>query len=173
MLHLEKILNARDISFNHLDNCIMYVPHCHPFDLYNLVIRCFPHIINICCQHILAEFTDLALSDPAAEFFATNPHTAAHAQLFEEAIERDPISLGRAIVRTICASGQRREHFAAIIKEGNAHGHFSIGELDGVQVPLVQLLRDVQTRWDSVYYMIRRLRQLRPVFNWIHYLTIH
>jgi hypothetical protein len=32
-----------------------------------------------------------------------------------------------------------------------------------VQVPELQPLRDVKTRWDSVYLMLRRLRQLRPV----------
>jgi hypothetical protein len=32
-----------------------------------------------------------------------------------------------------------------------------------VQVPELQPLRDVKTRWDSVYMMLQRLRQLRPV----------
>jgi hypothetical protein len=32
-----------------------------------------------------------------------------------------------------------------------------------VQVPNLGLLRDVKMRWDSVYMMLERLRQLRPV----------
>jgi hypothetical protein len=32
-----------------------------------------------------------------------------------------------------------------------------------VQVPMLQPLRDVKTRWDSVYMMVRRLRALQPV----------
>ena len=41
---------------------------------------------------------------------------------------------------------------------------FFVGEsTTPVQVQHLQLLRDVKTRWDSVYYMIRRLRLLRPV----------
>jgi hypothetical protein len=33
------------------------------------------------------------------------------------------------------------------------------------------LLRDIPTRWDSIYFMIRRLRQMRPVSQY-YYLTL-
>jgi hypothetical protein len=32
-----------------------------------------------------------------------------------------------------------------------------------VQVPVVELLCDADTRWDSTYIMLNRLRVLRPV----------
>ena len=124
--------------------------------------RCFPHVINICCQHILAEFTDVDLVDKEV-FVGLAPHSSPERQTFQEAIKRDPIALGRAVVRSIRASGQRRDHFNTVILAGNLNKHFSIGDRVGVVVPPLQLLRDVKTRWDSVFHMINRLRIMRPV----------
>lgn len=78
-------------------------------------------------------------------------------ETFEMALARDPISLARSIIRSIRASGKRREMFDTLIKDGNEKGWY------GCIVPLLQLLQDVKTRWDSVFYMIQRLRLLRPV----------
>jgi hypothetical protein len=39
-----------------------------------------------------------------------------------------------------------------------------------IEVPEVQLLRDVKTRWDSVYHMLTRLIDLRQVSSF-HPLT--
>jgi hypothetical protein len=47
MEEMEHLLHLHDIDFDHLDRRIM----------------CFPHIINICCQHILSEFTNVNLVD--------------------------------------------------------------------------------------------------------------
>jgi hypothetical protein len=58
------------------------------------------------------------------------------------------------VVRAIRASGQRREHFLAVIRDGNTNLHFSVGTHTGVQVKENQLLCDVKTWWDLVYYMI-------------------
>ena len=79
-----------------------------------------------------------------------------------EAVENDPIALGRQIVKAIRASGLRRDAFTDIIKSHNSNNLFKVqGEV--VQVPEHQLLRDVATRWDSVYFMINRLRAMRVV----------
>ena len=125
--------------------------------------RCFPHVINICCQHIVVEFTDAALVDVEASFDPAAPHMNPDLQMFEEAVKRDPIALGRVVVRTVRASGQRREHFCAVIKEGNSNKHFFLGDRVDIIVPDLQLLRDVKTRWDSIFFMISRLRVMRPV----------
>jgi hypothetical protein len=135
----------------------------HFYHCLTLYIRCFPHIINICCQHILAEFTDLKFNDDHEDFVPSNPHTSDVPQTFLAAVKRDPIALGRGLVRAIRASGQRREHFANIIQEGNDKHHFTVGLRTNIQVPVLQLLRDVKTRWDSVYKMIERLRVMCPV----------
>lgn len=104
-----------------------------------------------------------------AVFIAHPPSSSPENQLFDDAIIRDPISLGRAVVRAIRASGQRRVHFVTIIKDGNTNKHFSIAGGPPIQVPSLQLLRDVKTRWDSVYYMIKRLRLMRPAID--HFLA--
>ena len=82
-------------------------------------------------------------------------------------IKRDPLKCARKLVRFLRSSDQRREGFRTFIQNGNVHGWFTMKDNDGkrvsVDVPQLQLLRDVKTRWDSVYMMLDRLRQLRPV----------
>jgi hypothetical protein len=146
---LEALLKARDIDFCAVENRIM----------------CFAHIINICCQHLVEHFTNTALVDPVEDFVAAERPREPGAQTFEEAVKRDPIALGRVVVRKIRSSGQRREHFKSIIVEGNNKGHFTLPDGNPITVPLLQLLRDVKTRWDSIYYMINRLRILRSAID--------
>ena len=146
---LKRLLKVRDIDFCALDNRIM----------------CFPHIINICCQHLIDSFTNSALADPAETFVAKKPHNTATPQTFAESLVRDPIALGRVVVRKVRASGQRREHFNGIITDGNANGHFLGANGTILTIPEQQLLRDVRTRWDSVYYMVHRLCIMRPALD--------
>jgi hypothetical protein len=72
------------------------------------------------------------------------------------------IALVRAIVRVIRASGLRRDAFNEVIKNGNERGWFKVDDRV-VKLDQLQLLRDVETRWDSVFHMLARLRDLRPV----------
>jgi hypothetical protein len=136
---LQKLLAKRGIRFDYKDQRIM----------------CFPHVINICCQHVIEKFTNIKLSESFDEFVAGELACRIQDQTFDDAIDRDPIALGRNIVRAIRNSGQRREAFQKHITEGNERKWF--------EVPQLQLLRDVKTRWDSVYSMISRLRALKPV----------
>lgn len=126
---------------------------------------CFPHIINICCQHVIASFTNADLADAGAEFVGALPPDLPDRQTFEEAVKRDPVGLGRNIVRVLRGSGQRRDLFDDIVQDGNEKFWFGwIGVPPvAVQLPLRQLLHDVITRWDTVFYMVRRLREMRPV----------
>jgi len=65
------------------------------------------------------------------------------------------IALVRNIVHSIRASGQHLDHFNNTIKLGNERGWFG-----DVKVPELQLLRDVKTRWGSVYAMLKRFHML-------------
>jgi hypothetical protein len=75
-------------------------------------------------------------------------------------MKHDPVGRARKVVRLLCATDQRREGFHAFIEDGNDCGWFTAEQDDGdkvVKVPVVQLLRDVKMRWDSVYLMLCRL----------------
>jgi hypothetical protein len=152
MEELAQLLTARDI----------------PFDAKDRRIMCLPHVINICCGHVISKFTNEELVDDSDDLDDSYLYdeTPSSRQTYEEAIKRDPIALGRSIVRVIRASGQRRDAFDDLISSGNTKDWFRVKMGDkeiSVQVKLLQLLRDVRTRWDSVFYMLRRLRELRPV----------
>jgi len=84
------------------------------------------------------------------------------------AVRRDPLRRARKLISFLRSSPQCKEGLSDIIKEGNASNRFigpneSGSDLVVFKVPEVQLLKDVKTRWDSVFLMLRRLRQLRPV----------
>jgi hypothetical protein len=121
-------------------------------------------VVNICCDHVISKITNITLADSATAIIDSTPRIDPERQSFEDACKRDPIALGRDVVRALRASGQRREQLDTIIDNGNKDEFFFVGtSTDPVHVQHLQLLRDVKTQWDSVYYMIRRLRLLRPV----------
>jgi hypothetical protein len=82
-------------------------------------------------------------------------------------IQRDPLRRARNVVRLLRSSDQRKEGFRDFINDGNQRGWFIGKDKDGnrttIHIPQLELLRDVKTRWDSVYMMLQRLRRLRPV----------
>jgi hypothetical protein len=126
---------------------------------------CFAHVTNTCCQHVIASLTDVDLSEAAEVFVGALPPGLPDQQTFEDAVKRDPVALGRNIVRVLRSSGQRRDLFDEIVRDGNAKGWF-LDDDDPPKpyaLPLVQLLRDMVVRWDTVYYMVKRLREMRPV----------
>jgi len=149
MTELAALLYSRDINFDAQDRHIM----------------CFPHIINICSQHVISKFTNIELANATEATPVTLAPNNATCQSFDNAVSRDPIALGRNTVRVLRSSGQRRDTFDDIIKDGNDKGWFGKTGNPPVNVQLhpLQLLRDVKTRWDSVYFMIKCLHEMRPV----------
>jgi len=135
------------------------------WDHENNRIMCFPHVINICSTHVIEGFTQLELVDD--EFDPSLPPRDPDHQTYDEAIARDPIVLCRAIIHAIRASGQRLDLFTATILDGNTKGWFvsPTNPHQIIKIPELQLLRDVRTRWDSIYFMIRQCREMRQVSN--------
>ncbi|CAA7270386.1 unnamed protein product [Cyclocybe aegerita] len=137
---LQVLLEARDIPFNAKDRHIM----------------CFPHVINICVTHVIESFTDLALTSDEAEFAAALPPADPCQQTFDKACAQDPIALCHGAVCAICASGKRRKMFQDIIRDGNEKEWFKAANDPNKIIKLenLELLHDVQHRWDSLYKMI-------------------
>ena len=140
MQSLQTILADRDITIDPVDRTIM----------------CFAHVINLCSGRVIR-----ATSDGADNH---DPSSASG----DDIVVTDPISVAWETVRFIRESGTRRERFNHTIKEGNKNGWFKkAGSSETINLKQLQLLRDVRTRWDSVYLMLNRLREMRPVCFYI------
>jgi hypothetical protein len=133
MKAIESELAARDIPFDAADRHIM----------------CYAHVVNLSSGRVIRNITGSDEDDSSDESNAT---------------VSNPVTLARAVVRAIRLSGQRRVAFEELITDGNAKGWFKAGQPPRiVKLQPLQLLRDVPTRWDSVYHMLNRLRMMRPV----------
>ena len=138
MQELETILKTHDIDFDAKDRRIM----------------CFAHIINLCSGRVIRNLTD-KIADKDGGSSSESDH---------DIVPSNPIARARAVVQVIRGSGARRDAFDELIKNGNDGKWFKRGKPPQVvQLKPLQLLRDVPTRWDSVYHMLRRLREMRPV----------
>lgn len=117
--------------------------------------RCFPHIVNIAVQTGLKHLTKVDITTESGQDI-----TDALLDNLEylDVLKGDVISLARQLVTACRASGQRREDLSRIINDGYASGDWSKDELRDVT-----LLRDVVTRWSSIFLMIDRLLELYPV----------
>ncbi|KAH7325342.1 ribonuclease H-like domain-containing protein, partial [Rhizoctonia solani] len=137
------------------------------FDRHGNRLRCFPHVINLAVQDILA-----ALADSAADF--QRAEASKGSTLTDEVIAY-LIALSTSphnrVQRTAAALrlGQRRQGLQNIIDKGNRNGLFRQPKhMDGLWImeefimrPL-QLILDCPTRWSSTYYMIDRFLYLYP-----------
>jgi len=131
------------------------------FDPDECWIRCFPHIMHICVHHTIDKYTDADFTNVAAQWFNTLQQPI-NKTAYLRAVQQDPIKLGRECVHALRASGQHWSNFRQTIQSGNENQSFtSDGEC--INLPVVQLLWDVRTHWDSTYFMINHLRTLHQV----------
>ncbi|KIM54018.1 hypothetical protein SCLCIDRAFT_31420 [Scleroderma citrinum Foug A] len=148
MKKLSELLAERGIKFDHIDRRIM----------------CLPHILNICSKHIVEEYADADFA-AVSDAWVNALGDVVDKDKYIEALQRDPIALGRDIVWIIRSSSLRREGFCNTIVTGNQMSWFTNEEGEPIQLPILELLHDVKTRWDSIYYMINRLRILRQALD--------
>lgn len=84
--------------------------------------------------------------------------------MYNRALEADPIVRCRKLVANCRASGQRRENLQATILDANGAGLFGRDDKGAdIELPSLQLLRDVDTRWSSIFLMVERALDLYPV----------
>ncbi|KAJ7235800.1 hypothetical protein C8J57DRAFT_1088647, partial [Mycena rebaudengoi] len=76
-------------------------------------------------------------------------------RLYADALAKDPVGNTRHIVAACRGSGQRRADVRQIIEDGNKTALWK-------PIPVVQLLRDCETRWSSTFLMSDRLTELYP-----------
>lgn len=136
---------------------------------------CIPHVINICAQHAIKVLDDGEIDD--AESDADDDLEAASTPakpkgLLAKVGRSFSLSIYilsshsleiRAIVRFIRASDQRIEAFEAIIENGNENDWWHDEQDKVIRLPVRKLLRDVRTRWDSTFQMLRRVYELKEV----------
>ncbi|KAN0111558.1 hypothetical protein V8E52_008389, partial [Russula decolorans] len=144
-------LHDDDIEFDHLNNRI----------------RCYPHIINICSSHIIASSTHIS-----KQFLETLKSEFA-VRAWYIGLKRDPIKRARRIVHIVRSSDQRKQAFKKVINTRNHSGWFRSHDNEVIELPDLELLRDVKTRWDSVYCMIERLLVLRPAIDFFFSMKVH
>ncbi|KIM83096.1 hypothetical protein PILCRDRAFT_69854, partial [Piloderma croceum F 1598] len=115
------------------------------FNILETRIMCFPYIINICSQHVISKFTNIELANATKATPVILAPNNATRQSFDNAVSRDPIALGRNTVCVLRSSGQRRDTFDDIIKDGNDKGWLGKTGNPPVNIQLrpLQLLRDV------------------------------
>lgn len=71
-----------------------------------------------------------------------------------------PIARGREVVCTVRKSGQCHSNFQQTIKSGNEQEWFINQSGQPITLPVVELLHNVKTRWDSSYLMMNHLHAL-------------
>ncbi|KII82783.1 hypothetical protein PLICRDRAFT_58629 [Plicaturopsis crispa FD-325 SS-3] len=145
-----------------------------PFSAEGNRVRCFPHVINLAVKAGIDAHTKVTVpppmppssvpppsvppsSVPPPSTGPAAPTNGASARQYAQALANNPIASCRSLVAQCRASGQRREDFASCIKEGNESGAFKLS--------VWQLLRDVDTRWSSTFFMMNRVLDLYPAID--------
>jgi hypothetical protein len=133
-----------------------------PFDAMEHKVMCYGHVVDLSSGCIIRGVT--TNSADSVDNWNGPPLCNPATQTYEQALSRDPIALARTVVQVIRGSGKHRDAFDDIIVNGNAKDWFKEGQPPKVvKLKQLQLLRDVSTQWDSMYYMLNRLWELRPV----------
>ena len=82
-------------------------------------------------------------------------------------LRHNPLKHAQRLIHFLQASDQHKKLLHTVIEEGNKRSWFTMKDKQGkhvvIDVPQLQLLRDLKIRWDSVYLMLDRLMSLRPV----------
>ena len=127
------------------------------FDAQDLRIMCLPHVLNICSKHATDDFTSADFSSVLESSFEF-PDSSINKHTYIEALRKDPAARARDVVRIVRSSSLRRESFKTLIVDGNRREYWRDEEQNVMELPVLELLREVKTRWDSRYSMAKRLR---------------
>ncbi|TEB27308.1 hypothetical protein FA13DRAFT_1883877 [Coprinellus micaceus] len=130
-----------------------------PFDISGNQICCFTHIVNLAVKAGLIHLTELCVSD---EELDEGTRALVENPMYASLLQGDHVKCGHQLAAFIRDSGLQREDFEAVIQKGNEEGSWGTDQ-DGnpIQLCVVGLLKDVDTRWSSTFLMIDRVIELR------------
>ena len=131
-------------------------------------------MINLAVQAIYATLKDESVSD--VQYLLGNlPDLTEEAlrkmslpedvtiEEYRAALAADIIGTARKLVTACRVSGQRRENFELTIREGNEAQSWTDSKGNPLSLPVLQLLRDCETRWSSTFFLLDRMLTLLPV----------
>ncbi|KAL1760660.1 hypothetical protein FB107DRAFT_202611, partial [Schizophyllum commune] len=128
--------------------------------------RCFPHVVNVGAQTGLEVLKKPSL---CYDYGVPLPTELLNDNSYYYALELDLVGCLRRIAVWIRVSSQRRIDLKAIIKDGNAKGRWLNAEKIAELIPVLNVLRDVDTRWSAVFLMIDRVMVLyRAIHELLH-----
>ncbi|KAG1744580.1 uncharacterized protein EDB91DRAFT_1050699 [Suillus paluster] len=126
--------------------------HFHPVEQR---IPCFPHIINICVRHVLNDYWKADFSGVVDRWVVEGK--TIDKDTYVEAIQGKALDWARLLIHTIRTSDKQHNSFSVIITTGNDEKWFQDNSGAIIQLPVVQLLHDEPTNWDSTYVMLNCL----------------
>ncbi|KAL1743648.1 hypothetical protein HDZ31DRAFT_40458 [Schizophyllum fasciatum] len=130
------------------------------FDSEGNRVCCFPHVVNIGAQ---AGVEILKKPTLCLEFGVQLPAELLADAPYYRALEEDVIGGLRRIANWIRVSEGRRKDLKAIIHDGNAAGRWLTPAREPETIPPLAVLRDVDTRWSSIFLMVDRVLVLYRV----------
>ncbi|THH15527.1 hypothetical protein EUX98_g9453 [Antrodiella citrinella] len=126
---------------------------------------CSEHILNLGVQIGLTSLTDVQLEadlDPNSDELSRIASAALLADPdYYNALMNDPVAICRKLVSSCRASRQRHDDLQEVVRKGNTEKTFE----DGIQLPCLELLRDMEVRWSSMFLMINRFIEMYPAIK--------
>ena len=146
MAELSRLLQRRGIDFDSQDSRIM----------------CLPHVLNICSKHATDDFTSADFSSVLESTFEF-PGSSLDKHTYVEALRKDPTARACDVVCIVRSSSLRCESFKMLIVDGNKREYWRDEEQNVTELPMLELLHEVKTRWDSRYSMVKQRWLYRQV----------
>ncbi|TFY53942.1 hypothetical protein EVG20_g9907 [Dentipellis fragilis] len=180
---MEIVDKIGQITLDNASSCYTMMEH-----LEVLIRECFPHVINLAVHAVLDSLSPAGKDNFQASLSALDEHIMSldleptsdvHKEwyAYRNAVAGDVLARSRHLVSAFRVSGGRRHGLRRTILEGNSTRSWPQTSLEvfdmqvpnnllmGGELPVVQLLRDCDTRWSSVYMMITRILTLWPALQ--------